>query len=1097
MASFTDLKVEKLPASHSDTRFITNEAGQTLADRFAQLVGNDAEHFDCLVGYFYSSGFHLVQRPLEQVIRIRILVGIQAKLHRGTNSKPDIESTSRQIETVCAEVRREYAKVTEVPMVEDSARVFIDWLRSGKIEIRIYPEPELHAKLYVITYGNHDRDVGRVITGSSNFSRAGLKNNLEINVELKDRGDYDFALAKFEELWAESVPIEENYVETLTSDTWLRDDISPYEMWLKFLYEYFRGELNVRQDGNPFIIEGMRPLEYQDQAVRQALQIIRQYGGVFLADVVGLGKTVMAARVARDWRAVKGGGILVIAPPKLIHTRTRSLRGSWRWVFEQLATPAWFQSSGNIEALFDEDLSSISTIIIDESHNFRSEDTQAYTHLRNLCHGRTVILVSATPYNNRPADIQSQLKLFQLGTNSSIPGMKNLDGFFRTLEARFKGVSKKDHPIDYRAISEQNAREVREKVMRYVTVRRLRSEIVKYYAKDMKEQGVVFPKVARPKPLFYEMDEKLEAVFDETINLLKAMSYARYSPLLYFKDELPPQRVIGQRNLMRLMRILLVKRLESSFAAFTATADGALKSQRSFLAEVEKGKVWVAKDDQSAKLRQALLDGDEDELYALLGRNMVQVYPVESFSKNFIQNLQTDIKHFEQIVGRWRGVHHDPKLECFLESLHIEPALRDGRPIIFTEATVTAKYLAEQIRSRTKRSVLVSHGAQNRQSRDRMLANFDANHSKPKADFDLLVTTDVNAEGVNLHASNIVVNYDLPWNPTRMIQRVGRVNRVGTAHEKIHTYNFFPSREGNTELGLESIAVSKIAAFLELLGNDAHLLTDDEDIGAKGLFEVINSEAAISGEGDDDANLSELQFLEEIKELRERDPALFTKIKDLPKRARSFRIADDEGTEGLVTFFRAEAKEHRTVGDDRPALSHIILSRFDGDGGITSEQLGIHAAAKLLRAAPDTPRATMSEGARAKFYVLYQANCNAMQDYQNEQATADIAPKLPKNVARLLKIVKVVQKEDGLTDDDRTELTTLAKRVSANALPRKLVRDLLQNIDAETSPLAIARLLFNQIPPTYLEDKYLAGQSVSYSDPEVVLSSYALGEHDE
>ena len=1088
---------ERADRLHPDSKFVVNGAGQTLADRFAQLIGDDACQFDCMVGYFYSSGFHLVRSPLEQVDRIRILVGIQAKLSRGANHELKLSSTARQIESVCAKIRSEYASVREEPLVEDSSRTFVDWLRSGKIEIRMYPGSRLHAKLYVITYGEQDRDVGRVVTGSSNFSKAGLRDNLEINVELKDRGDYDFALAKFEELWDDAVPIDEEYEGTLAGDTWLRDDISPYQMWLKFLYEYFRGELNIGRDTEYSAPEGMLQLEYQDQAVRQALQIIRQYGGVFLADVVGLGKTYMAARVARDWRAEKGGGILVVAPPKLISEKSRSLKGSWREVLAKIGVDAWYQSSGNIGALFEDDLSSVSIVIIDESHNFRSDSTQAYTHLRNLCHGRTVILVSATPYNNRPADIQSQIKLFQLGTNSSIPGLKNLDGFFRKLDARFKGITRKTHPTEYRDISEQNAREVREGVMRYVTVRRLRSEIVKYYATDLKEQGITFPMVEKPHPLLYELDAKLERIFDVTIDLLKSMSYARYSPLLYYERELPEQGRNAQLNLIGLMRILLVKRLESSFAAFRATAESALMIHKSFLEQVEAGKVWVATDDQSAKLRQALLDGDEDALNGLLEREQVSALPIDDFSRKFVQNLRADIDRFEEIVEMWKGIQVDPKLDSFLAALQDDPVLRDGRPIIFTEATTTAKYLEHQIKIRTNRAALVSHGAQNQSGRDQMLANFDANHRRPMTDFDLLVTTDVNAEGINLHASNVVVNYDLPWNPTRMIQRVGRINRVGTKHARIHTYNFFPSREGDSELGLESLAVSKIAAFLELLGNDARLLTDDEDISPRKLFEVLNSEAAASGEGDDDANLSELQFLEEIKEVRERDPKLFAEIEAMPKRARSFRIANDKSVDGLVTFFRAEAKDQRSTTDVRPALTHIVYSRFETNGEITSERLGIHAAAKLLWAEPSTLQANVSSASRSAFYKLYAANCEEMKNYQVEQVTASIAPKLPNSTAKLLKFVMLVQKEEGVVNRDRVRLETLEKRVRANALPKQVVVDILKAIREKTNLSEVVRQLMSQTPQTYLEEKYLAGQYVSYSEPEVVLSSYALGRQNE
>ena len=230
----------------TDLTFITNEGSKNLLERFKVLI-KDTRLFDVLVGYFYTSGFYAIYESLETAEKIRILIGI------GTN-KTTLELTRTAqgnnniiFEFSHAETKQEYENMVkhELEQSEDNRRVekgilkFIDWLKSGKLEIRAYPTENIHAKVYIMTFAEGDRDVGRVITGSSNFTLAGLVDNLEFNVELKNRADYDFSIAKFNELWANSVDLKDRYIETIRKGTWISDIITPYELYLKFLYEYF------------------------------------------------------------------------------------------------------------------------------------------------------------------------------------------------------------------------------------------------------------------------------------------------------------------------------------------------------------------------------------------------------------------------------------------------------------------------------------------------------------------------------------------------------------------------------------------------------------------------------------------------------------------------------------------------------------------------------------------------------------------------------------------------------------------------------------------------------------------------------------------
>ena len=218
--------------------------------------------------------------------------------------------------------------------VEEGVHKFIEWIKTGKLEIRAYPSKKIHAKLYIMTFSEDDRDRGRVITGSSNFTQAGLVDNLEFNVELKNRSDYEFAKNKFDKLWADAVDVSEKYVQTIQDKTWLTQNVTPYELYLKFLYEYFKDELSQTDEVFVrYLPQEFKRLEYQEQAVLNAKKIVLEYGGVFISDVVGLGKTYISAMLAGQL----DGRTHFIAPPVLLE---KTNPGSWPNVFSDFRVPA-------------------------------------------------------------------------------------------------------------------------------------------------------------------------------------------------------------------------------------------------------------------------------------------------------------------------------------------------------------------------------------------------------------------------------------------------------------------------------------------------------------------------------------------------------------------------------------------------------------------------------------------------------------------------------------------------------------------------------------------------------------------------------------
>ena len=264
---------------HTDLTFITNEPNRNLLERFKILI-KDTRFFDVLVGYFYSSGFYRLYQSLEDTEKIRVLVGIGTnKLTLGLIQQSHIPiQTTFQFSH--AEVKEQFSDTitNEMAFSEDDANIeqgvykFVDWLRSGKLEIKAYPSENIHAKVYIMTFAEGDRDMGRVITGSSNFTYAGLVENLEFNVELKNRADYEFARAKFNELWENAVDVGEKYLDTIRTKTWLNDTVTPYELYLKFLYEYFRDKINIDQEEiyRRYLPDNFLDLEYQSEAVKDA-----------------------------------------------------------------------------------------------------------------------------------------------------------------------------------------------------------------------------------------------------------------------------------------------------------------------------------------------------------------------------------------------------------------------------------------------------------------------------------------------------------------------------------------------------------------------------------------------------------------------------------------------------------------------------------------------------------------------------------------------------------------------------------------------------------------------------------------------------------
>ena len=1063
-------------SNNSDLTFITNEKGQNLLERFKVLI-KDTEFFDVLVGYFYTSGFYALYKSLEKTKRIRILIGI-------STSKRTVELIEKakqsELQFSHAETKEHFSNllVNEMSDAEDSRPVeegvmkFLEWLQNGKLEIKAYPTENLHAKLYIMSFLEGDRDVGRVITGSSNFTQSGLVDNLEFNTELKNRADYDFAKAKFEELWKVAVDVKEKYVQTIQEKTWLNNTITPYQLYLKFLYEYFKDELRQTDEVIfKYVPTEFKRLEYQEQAVLNAKKILEEYGGVFISDVVGLGKTYVSAMLASQL----DGRTLVLAPPVLLE---KANPGSWPNVFSDFRVPADFESLGKLDHLIRRGTEKYKNIFIDEAHRFRTESNITYEKLAQICRGKIIALVTATPLNNTPKDILSQIKLFQKAKKSTIPNLPNLESFFGRLEQRIKKLDRKKDRAKYMRTAKENAKEIREQVLKYLMVRRTRKEIETYFADDLKNQKLKFPEVETPEPIFYQLNKEENEIFNKTVELIaRKFKYARYMPMLYYKgDDRPDQLEIqSQKNMGRFMKILLIKRLESSFYAFRNTVNRFVTYYKLFLKELGQGNVYVSKK-YANKIFELLENDDDEAIQRLIESDKAKKYPAKDFTESLKEDLESDLRILKEIQELWSRVKRDPKLLSFVDILSSRPILKKNKIIVFSESKETVEYLAKNLEKKLPDEVLSFTGGSSALIREKTIENFDARARFPKDDYRILIATEVLSEGVNLHRSNVVINYDIPWNPTRLMQRVGRINRVDTTFDKIYTFNFFPTEQSNDQIKLKEAAEAKIQAFITLLGADAQLLTEGEVIESHELFNRLISKKTITGE--DEGSESELKYLHVIRGIRDTDPDLFEKIKRLPKKARTGKKYDAKENQ-LLTYFR------------KGKLQKFFITS-SGD----AKEIDFITAAKFLESNQKDAR----EKLNADFYDKLEKNKQAFVFATTEEDVELKATRGGRDSAmQVLRILKAVFRDTRqLTEDQIDYYKKVMQQFEEGAIPKQTAKTVNKVLNKELkqgppNSLKVLALLQNNIPSEFLESHIAESAAHTFGPREVILSEYLMG----
>lgn len=494
----------------------------------------------------------------------------------------------------------------------------------------------------------------------------------------------------------------------------------------------------------------------------------------------------------------------------------------------------------------------------------------------------------------------------------------NLQHFFAQRIKEYDAARKMADPTEAHAAITRIYELIREQVVAPLTVRRTRTDLVadKRYKVDLDSQGIIFPKVEKPRPIYYQLDDALDQLYETTIQMLSVpeaggLTYNRYRAIAFLsnpklKEKYDRADFIAQQ-LAWIMKTLLVKRLDSSFVAFIKSLRRFRDATHAMVTMFKNGNIYIAPnlnvsdyilEDREAELLKAIEEAHETD-------PTITIATPGDFRPEFLEGLLHDADVLDELVKRWEEVKQDPKIDEFLRRL--KPALLNpetnetGKLVIFSEARDTTTYLAEQLDAGGFGPVLIVDSHNRKAVMPVVRANFDANaphDSERKDDYRILISTEVLAEGVNLHRAHVVVNYDTPWNSTRLMQRIGRVNRIGTTARAIYIYNFYPTSQVNSDIELERKAKLKLFAFHTALGEDSGIYSPDEDPESFGLFEKDLEEQR-------DERLAFLSFLRDFKDAH---PDEFRRIRAMPLRARCGRL-DSAQAGGSLAFVRNERRD--------------------------------------------------------------------------------------------------------------------------------------------------------------------------------------------
>ena len=889
-----------------------------LADEIIKIAPH-CKSIDIGVGYFFFSGFEEIRDEIID-IPMRILVGLELdpklinqlgkEYQDGTSFRPNTihsyvsptrsEKVKNFVDSTIAGIN--YLQDFDESASADTLEILFEKLRNGTLEVRMTAKPE-HSKYYVF-HLKEESELGKlfpgmVIMGSSNLTTSGLRKQGERNELFTENFRYQEWADTFVKDWEDSRTITlidksdaPEFINKIKNSTWPYKSPSPYHMYVKVLREYF-GDISDQEIDLPHqITSGLyNNLRYQIDAIKEGINKIDEYNGAIVADVVGLGKSIIGSCIAYNLYKRDNLYTIIIAPPHLVD--------QWKEYKDKFGFTGEVWSRGRVRECFEyyKNDARPKLIVIDEAHRFRNELTYDYTDIHQLAIGHKVLLLSATPFNNDPRDVYALIKLFQIPGAATLRTAENLGVAFRELIKDYGKLRKdKKSGLDkVKVRAEELAGELR-RLIEDAVIRRSRLDLerIDIYREDLKAQGIFFPKVNDPQNIDYPLDS-IAPLYIETLSTIypgheptpgEHYLAARYQPTRYFTDEgrenykkelaktyddeeeVAHRLEQGQSNVAKFMRHLLVRRFESSKEAFRKTLNKLIVSNQLVLNWYDEfGVIPISKkidipspEDliDEIEIDENIKEGDPVERLknALKSKNLegIDTINVKYLDPEYRILLEQDAQILKRIQKQWfsdaeqNGV--DPKLETFKKHLKQKLSTGDGKVIVFSEFTDTVYYVANELKKdpELKDAIITYSGQEASKATKKVIAqNFDAGlpTTDQKDDYRMLLATDAISEGYNLHRADCVYNYDIPYNPTRVIQRIGRINRINKkVFDELHIYNFFPSEIGEQETHTKSISTIKVHIFNALLGDDTKKLTSDEDLRAyySDKFNEVKSE---------------------------------------------------------------------------------------------------------------------------------------------------------------------------------------------------------------------------------------------------------------
>jgi superfamily II DNA or RNA helicase len=994
-----------------DLFIVDNSIAGWTGLRYLEQWADISKAFDIATGCFEIGALLALAGKWQPLQKIRILMGADTTYR---TRKALLEAVQKQVtETLDASLEMDKDKnpfLKGVPAI-------LQALKSGQIECRIYDKDKFHAKAY-ITHAKLEVVGAQALVGSSNFSKPGLTENIELNVQIQSAREVNQLQEWFEAHWGEAVDVTESVIQTVERHIRL---YAPFDVYAKALKEFFRGhELTASEWDETRSKMFPRIDRYQKEAYWALMKIARQHGGAFLCDGVGLGKTFVGLMLIERLVLHEGKRVVLFAPKA-------AKEGVWEphlreWLphiggvgggadFSNLAVFSHTDlgRKGDFPERFRRIAELADVVIIDEAHHFRNpgvagrleegKEPSRYYRLYDLLdtaqRQKTVFMLTATPINNRLSDFRHMVELFTRRDESYFArtlGVNNLRAHFNQMEKALRRRLGYE-PTDV-AEHMTEAQEIlfSDEIFRHLVVQRSRA-----YAREsqIRETGkaAAFPERKAPQVADYSIRKtygRLLDMFEKAFTRNSPLfTLPMYYPLHWYKgpDKSIDPLVEGrQQQVVGLIRTQFLKRFESSVAAFELSCDRLLQKILAFLqvhsetdSEIKRLNRWKAQNAEIlgfAVQRKFDLwgeDGAEAEDEDIVPQEMLDAvehldrgeYNVEEMMSEAFLDLDQIVQFLEE--ARKFEPKHDDKLKKLVRLLKSKE-LTDQKVLIFTEFADTARYLKQQLdlagidgvaqvdsASKTNRAEIIQrfspyyNGSSSAQLKE-----------KGRSEIRILISTDVLSEGLNLQDASRMINYDIHWNPVRLMQRIGRVDRrmnpevekrlvadhpeVASSRGKVSFWNFLPPDELNAILTLYTRVTQKALLISKTLGIEgSKLLTPEDD------FEALK-EFNHAYEGTKTA--VENMHLE-YQALLQADSELESYLARLPGATYSGRKRAGKGTRGVFFCYALPALDKK-AGEFTEEAGITRWYLYDIDRDAVLEDPG--EIVTSIRSRPDTPR---------------------------------------------------------------------------------------------------------------------------------------------